>query len=637
MRHFILTLVFLITVFTSIKASPPNTKFGKISDDEWQMTECPFDTSASAVILMEEARIFYGADHINYFVHKRIKIFDENGYDYAFIQIPYVGDESQEWIERLKAYTYVKDENGKVTRQKVTDVQEEKLSGSFYWKKFTFPGLQPGAIIEFQYTKVGPVYFNIDTWYFQHEIPTMYSRFKYDLPNLFNFKFIPVGVALARKYPSLKFNSKKVWDLENIEGFKDVPYLIGSRSFINQLKFQLISLTGDDGQIHPLIDTWDNLAKGIRTTYDLILRKGKNDATIISEALEGATDAPAMMKLRKLYAYMKAHFKWNEHYGRFPSNKIKKLKKDKVGSATDLNLYLVGLLHGAGIEAYPALISTRRHGKPDPSFPLLSQFNKVICYAVIDGKGILIDIANNNDFLPMEFLPEEDLNYLGWVLVNQENTWVEIPVKGASKLNTFVELDYLEQKGIMKGRSSGYIASKMRIRTAAGDDFLAFSDTEGFAGYAATPDMSAITTKGTAFDAKSFVFEIPIELDELDEEDFLYFNPLSWTDLANNPFDAPERSFPIEFDYPYSFKYYFKIVPPEEYEIDFLPEALAIQLPDKLGKFIYSAKPVNGYIAVDFTFNINTIFMTTEAYPYLKEFYKKMTDKLQETIVLKKK
>jgi len=78
-------------------------------------------------------------------------------------------------------------ENGKIISYKVTSGQIENIKINDRWskKKFTFPNVRPGVIIEFRYKVASHRFEKLDTWYFQREIPTLWSEVRIQLPQPF--------------------------------------------------------------------------------------------------------------------------------------------------------------------------------------------------------------------------------------------------------------------------------------------------------------------------------------------------------------------------------------------------------------------------------------------------------------------
>lgn len=87
----IILLLLVFSSLTQLSAQKSDYKYGKISDEELNMTSYDKDTSAKAVILYEDVEIKYdfsSSTQIVYDYKTRIKILSAEGASYADISIP---------------------------------------------------------------------------------------------------------------------------------------------------------------------------------------------------------------------------------------------------------------------------------------------------------------------------------------------------------------------------------------------------------------------------------------------------------------------------------------------------------------------------------------------------------------------
>lgn len=85
-------LLFLL-VLNMLLGAEEIPKFGKVSDEELQMTAIPEDPEADAVVLFDvgDLRIREGSEkyYLTMERHTRVKILTEKGKDYASVSIPF--------------------------------------------------------------------------------------------------------------------------------------------------------------------------------------------------------------------------------------------------------------------------------------------------------------------------------------------------------------------------------------------------------------------------------------------------------------------------------------------------------------------------------------------------------------------
>ncbi len=629
----VMLLSFLFLLFgLDASAQQPSLDFGDISEEEWAMKRCDFDTLANAVLLLAQGTVDFGDFNANLRYHRRIKLLNESSYEEASIQIEYYRKDNRERIINLKAFTFLRQADGHVNKIEVTDFYDEDLNENWSWKKFTFPALAPGAIIEYSYTLVTDRIRTLKPWNFMGELPVVYSEFKLSPSGRFQYNIIGTGTHFSKKYNGS--NKMNKWSLEKLPGYANEKFVICPYDYIDRIRFQLRSAVVKGEKIN-LIDNWKALNHKTLEIYAGFLKKG-NDRKLIKTLISDEDDA--FMKAKKIFAYMKRTFVWNGYEGIYPNGKVRAFLKSKQGNVADLNLYMLGLLKAAKLEVYPLLLSTKKHGKPIMNFPLLGQFNRVICHLKIGDEVVFMDLGSDNEYLPYNKIPYQDLNYFGFLLKKKEPEWVEIPVSTDNSIAKIITLNLNTLEGSYKGRFTGYLAADVRKKYEAEASLLNAKYVEGVDGQEVIVLEEQLTVKNKEAIEKPVVIEIPLELGTFEQDDFLYFTPKGWTEYGQNPFDEEKRVLPIEFYCGKSMQYVIKVTPPEAYRIGELPDELALKLPAELGDFIYSVRQdENQGVVINFSFRQEAVYMSPVAYPYLKEIYAQMSEKLGEAIVFKKK
>ena len=173
-------------------------KFGKISEEELNMTHYEPDTSATAVYLymMGNTNFTYNLTLGEFGTEStysyRIKILKSEGKKYADITIPFYVNSSmngtKEKITNIKAtsYTLV---DGKVVESDLSKkyIFEEKGSGNWRVMKFSIPNVEEGSVIEYKYTQHSNDAFHLDSWSIQGGLPVQFAQYKVQIPEYFNY------------------------------------------------------------------------------------------------------------------------------------------------------------------------------------------------------------------------------------------------------------------------------------------------------------------------------------------------------------------------------------------------------------------------------------------------------------------
>src|ERR1700730_13143155 len=89
-----------------------NIKFGKVSNEDFDLSRYKYDSGANAVVIADIGNSYFegnskGGFSLVFKRQTRIKILNKNGFDAADVYIPlYVNQQSKEEVNGLKATTY---------------------------------------------------------------------------------------------------------------------------------------------------------------------------------------------------------------------------------------------------------------------------------------------------------------------------------------------------------------------------------------------------------------------------------------------------------------------------------------------------------------------------------------------------
>lgn len=617
-----------------------NTKWGKLSKDEVELAQCSFDTAASAVILLDMGRIYFNSGVASIEYHRRIKILNADGIEYANVILPYIYQNGRENIRDVKAQTINVGADGKLDIIPVENKQQfdEKLDE--YWARvnFAFPAVRPGSIIEYRYTLSTDYIFFIKPWFFQHELPTLHSELSVEVPPYLSYNIVKFGARL-KQLPANRLENK--WILNNLPGYKAEKYVFHPEDYAEQIHFQLLSYEKAKNSISGgyetvnVLESWDKLGESVLEDCKYFLNRRKSLEDILTNVVDPTDNQKD--KARKIFRYVQQNYTWNNYWSIRPSQMFNRIESEKIGNSAEVNLLLTGLLQQAGLEAAPVLVSTRNHGKVVRSFPLLSQFNHLICRVVVEGSPIFLDAALNDGLQPYFLLPKEDLNWNGFLLQKDNFEWLDVEPWDGSKDVTVLNLDLENESGELKLRFEGYTAGdQRRIFVRQNNQYQSFTKT---------PEIGEQLIKlGNPEVNGQEQYEEPLELTyrfplEIANESFFYFSPLSWSNFSEVPFKSPNRSFPIEFDYPFFDNLLITIKLPAGYHLESKPEnkSIALRFEQEEGRFIYSVNELNGQVIITARTSLKQTIFVPEAYPFVKSFFEQINAKLSEVIVIKKR
>lgn len=238
MKKYVFFSLFLFANLTIFAQIPK--KWKDVSLEDFSLVN-DYTIDNQSIILQESAKYYFDIwqDELRLFceITRRILIMDSLGLKYSEIEIPYNGFEKFEEFIQFQGFTYnIENEKMKKSKVKNKNIDNIKLTKNSYLKKITFPDVKLGSIIEYRYTIATLEVIEPRKWYFQHAIPTKYSRLTFEIPFFINYQFKLNGVNKVGGY--------KITDsYKNINYFLDykdpIPtgVLYQNKSFKGQVNF----------------------------------------------------------------------------------------------------------------------------------------------------------------------------------------------------------------------------------------------------------------------------------------------------------------------------------------------------------------------------------------------------------------
>src|SRR5690606_19862222 len=186
----------LLTVYLS--ATAQEMKFGNYSAAEIALTQCEFEPEAGAVVLGEIGRSYFIIPLLHTNKHIRLKILDNKSAEKGDVVIRYyAGDNQQEMIVDLKAQTMnMVDGKQVITKLSKKDFYEVDAGNGYKEIRFTFPKVEAGAILEYDYTIISKNLTCLDGWVFYNHISTLFSPYSIDIIELLDYKILGQGVRI---------------------------------------------------------------------------------------------------------------------------------------------------------------------------------------------------------------------------------------------------------------------------------------------------------------------------------------------------------------------------------------------------------------------------------------------------------
>ena len=223
MRH----ISFIMSLFCAfaMTAAAQNTKFGKPSQEEWDIKSVNFAPDAEAVVLYKSVDLTYtlagsfnaygssgegslddnrfastGTNKyidpegttMQYDVKIRIKILKDSGAGYAAVDIVSFNEKEdmnmRDEFYEMKVMTF-SNAGGKVKKRRVDDasIKDERINDHYMMRHIRVPDVKAGDIIEYQYKLFSCRSTYIFDTQLQENIPVLYSKCRLDIPYFLQF------------------------------------------------------------------------------------------------------------------------------------------------------------------------------------------------------------------------------------------------------------------------------------------------------------------------------------------------------------------------------------------------------------------------------------------------------------------
>ena len=480
MKYFFLNLFILIILSPAGFAQKGKNKFkfGDIKPEDFVVKDFPESETAHAVYLLDEVEAYFQGNSLSglsviYRRHVRILLRNKNAFDDLAKQEFILHDygSTQEMVNNLDAATY-KLENGKVVAFKLgkSEIFKERVNNQIA-VKFTFPAIEEGCIIEYDYTQEDPNNLYIPGHYFQTAYPKLHTQYTIEIPTYYDYVVIKKGylkpfidsVSVSTKTYMIRFGGGAsgsqteaystsaiwhTWAYKNVPALKDESYIASYDDIRESVRFQLSMISYPQQPPKFFRKSWFDLVKELREDEDFGTNLNKpnnwlNDLIASADANNGSD----IDKAKKIYSYIRDHFECLNDFAIYMSQEPQKTMKVQKGNVADINLLLTLSLRHIGLNANPVLVSTRDYGKPNELFPLLSDFNYIISSIELDKNYLYLDASR-----PLGFGQIDNDCYSGGARLIADTPYI-VPLYTDSLHESSISSLFLNnaEKGILNG------------------------------------------------------------------------------------------------------------------------------------------------------------------------------------------
>jgi hypothetical protein len=659
--------LFILSIIDANAAPRPKFKYGNVSPKDFATTKYEVDTSASAVFLFDNGKAHFEGNNAGYLSviytkHARIHILNKNGFDAATVEFPIYNysDNTYDKIKKFEAVVYNL-ENGKIVETKVEkeSIFKDKVVKGLTVHKFTFPNVKEGSILEYRYTLEVPNPGGLRTWRFQEDHPRLWSELDLSLPDI--YRYTPLTYGLQKfDYDTVFFKTgsfsivdrsdsysrsnlftvncgvtQRIWGMQNVPALKAEPFVISPKNHQARLEFMYTAFAPDNGNPQPVMQNWFQIAETLLKDSDFgaDLDAPNNFLDAEVERLKGK-DTNQLALAKRVYYFVRDNFSCPDHNAIFLSQPIKKTYQERKGNVADLNLLLVALYRKLGFAANPVMLSTRSNGLPPENYPLLRNFNYILCHLNVSDKLYVLDASISS--LGFNKLDRECYNDNGRMIAA---TPYIVILRSDSLLDTKTTSVFIgkDEKGIMGGAFSSTLTYeesreiRKKLKTQKLEEVIAEMQKK----YSAETEI--VKPKIDSLYNLEEPLKIRYELLFPWEEDIIYFNPTLAEGYKENPFKATVREHPIQLGASFDEIFTMNIQVPDDYVVDEMPKSAKLYYDGNKGQFEYILSKSGSTVYFKMRLKFTAANFDAEEYDELRDYFSQIVKKQSEQIVFKKK
>lgn len=661
MKNIFILLITLI--FLPAHAQKMSIEFGEIGSQESKMNSYENDPDAKAVVLYDRGEsVFIDSERgydISFTRHRRIKIFNKTASEMAEVSIPYYVDGygKTEIVKSIEAITF-NIQNGIVTSKKLdpSNIYEERISDRWFNKKFVFPDVQDGAILDLKYVIVTPFHFNLPDWSFQDKIPTIYSEYEVRMIPFYEYVFLAQGISKFDYYKSVIAPEKRTWGtvsklygqnmgngiefqdyvhtyvMKDIPAFNDESFITSINDYIIRIDFQLAKFHSPNGLTTEIISTWPSLNEAL-LKHDDFGKYKKSSSRLAKKILESELDLAGLSdndRAVKIIEYVKANYEWNGSNSKYASQSAKDFINRKNGNVADVNLFMISLLEASGIDVEPVILSTRSHGKIPSDYPFDNFTNYVI--ALVNSDSPFFADGTESQ-LPYNRLPIRCLNEKGLIVNDDDQVqWLNMENNIPSLEKSILSLDIdtttrvIQSKVMIQNTEYESLAVRKRYK----DDTLKlkeyYSEKIGNINQIKTLNYEKLIYPYT------LTFEGTSEIELLGSD--IVLKPFLNLPLSKNPLTQKERNYPVDFIYPWNNSFESIIRIPDDYQISELPNSYSVD--NDLAEIHLDYAISDGFLNVTGNYSFRKAVYNPKQYSRVKYYLDEIVKIFNELMILEK-
>lgn len=593
MKNFAFCLITVLLLANNSFAQDIPYKFGKLENQEKEMEVCPFDEDATAVVIFDIGKTFFARNADNFEViysrFMRIKILSDEGAKYSKITFPLYFEKSiKEKIGGIKANSW--NLSGNIWQKtELPHKQYEKvvINDNYMLVTVDVPNVQKGTIIEINYSINSPFFTPLHGWDFQNEIPTLFSFYEIRMIPFYEYSFLIQGKKPEIQKSFLdKENEYEIGKNQNEQygniKYNEMVYRYGMNNLPantqngTRIDFQLSRSVDLNGVSLKVSDTWEKAIKDLISDDrfgDFADKSMKKADKLID--LDYMQTMEASKRMYTIVRHVKDKYTWNGVFGKYASLSINDFLENKKGNAGAINLFTIGLLRAAGIDAYPVILSTKNNSQVITDFPFLHLYDYVLIGANIKNEFLLTDATE--PLLADDQIPMHSINRKGLIIQKNKEQWLNCITPDSSSTYTSIKISIPESSEFAKVNLSksagGYDGFLLRDQFKdKKEELVTYFKNKGY--FLQEENM---LTDGYKNVGEPYLITADLSLPINQKDHLISIDPFVNEAINQNPLTEESRDYSTDFYYPINKSFFSEIYIPDNYTISSLPEDFSIK------------------------------------------------------------
>lgn len=641
-RFIILAVVLMATAVGNLSAQPfQDAKFGVIPDSLAELSAPEQHPDAPYMITNKELDVSFQEDGGSIIAvmdhHVRMKIFDKSAREAAIVALPYYFADNMEQISDIRGWTHLP--SGRRIALQQQDIRTVNINSRYNVKEFAMPSLAKGAILEYRYTIKRRYIEELPAFFLSHTVPTSSAKLTITYPGYMRYQtfvenysgqiandFVYTDTSSVPKIFTIPQPSPIVterWMAHDIAPTKKVPYITTINDYRAKIRF-LMNEFGIPRQT--LENSWEVVVAKLRRNTNPLQEVEKYSFAQAKGDSIGRAHNTASRKVVQdhIYRYLNERVNFSGAHSPYTAASDSAVLKGKPADQAAINQTLIAMLRGAGIEAYPVLLSSRQSGQINKDIPIFYQFNAQIVRSNINGRTFVMDASFPHS--EPDLIPVDMYNSPGLLLKENSFRWIDIkPQK--SRFDIAVKVDAnLQSDGTLAGtirvRESGYPVQRFRQQQADGGSRTNIVKRTLFDGYSKLRLDSVQVENADSYN-QPLEIHARFEIDDYAASfsDGLEYRPMILGYRRENPFEDKQRALPVTLDAPEKLHLSYSISLPSGYTAELNVRDQAVQFEG--ASFKESYDQTGQKLNYEFQIDIRDHKFSTDLFPRLYELYER--------------